>query len=103
MATKQQTFTIYKLSDGNDSYVGMTTQALSSRLRQHKHDAKNESCTVTPKLCQKEPPRDLKALYRRMRDHPSKFRMQKLKQMTATYTQAHREELKLKSRHATLK
>jgi hypothetical protein len=103
MATRQHTYTIYKLSDGNDSYVGMTTQALSTRLRQHKHDAKNESCTVSAKLCQKEPPRDLKALYRRLRDHPARFRMLKLKQMKGTYSEAHREELRLKSKHATLK
>ena len=103
MAQKQSTYTIYKLSDGNDSYVGMTTQALSTRLRQHKLDAKTESCTISAKLCQKEPPRDVKALHRRLRDHPAKFRMLKLKQMTGTYAQVHREEIKLKSRHATLK
>ena len=103
MAQKQSTYTIYKLSDGNDSYVGMTTQALSTRLRQHKLDAKTESCTISAKLCQKEPPRDVKALHRRLRDHPAKFRMLKLKQMTGTYTQVHREEMKLKNRHATLK
>ena len=83
--------------------VGMTTQALSTRLRQHKLDAKSEKCVISPKLCQKEPPRDLKALHRRLRDHPARFRMVSLKTVTGTYTQAHREELKLKSKHATLK
>ena len=103
MAPKQNTYTIYKLTDGNDSYVGMTTQSLSTRLRKHKLDAKTESCTISPQLCQKEPPRDLKALHRRIRDHPAKFRMLKLKQMTGTYAQVKREESRLKSKHATLK
>ena len=102
MAAKH-TYTIYKLSDGNDRYVGMTTQSLSTRLRQHKLDAKTESCTISAKLCQKEPPRDLKALHRRLRDHPAKFRMVSIKTVTGTYTQAHREELRLKRIHATLK
>ncbi len=101
--TAAKTYTIYKLSNGKDVYVGMTTQALSTRLRQHKHDAKNEKCSISSRLCQKTPPADLKALHRRLRDHGARFRMEALKSVQGSYQQAHREEAKLKSKHATLK
>ena len=98
----KQTYTLYKLSDGKFTYVGMTTQSLASRLRQHKLDAKTESCSISSRLCQKEPPKDLKALHRRMRDHAGKFRIHKLKEVTGTYQKARREELNLKSNLASL-
>ena len=105
MAPAKSTYIIYKLTDGRDTYVGMTTQPLSSRLRQHKQDAKlgDKSCAITAKLCKKTMPKDLRALHRRMRDHGGKFSISALKTITsATYSQAHSEELKLKSKHSTL-
>lgn len=101
-SSNKKTYTIYQLSDGRFKYVGLTTQGLGARLRQHKHDAKAETCSVTAKLCQKDVPKDLKALHRRLRDHGANFQITKLKELTGTYQQAHREELKLKKKHATL-
>jgi len=100
---KVSTFTIYKLTDGTSIYIGITTQALSTRLRQHKQDAKLDgSCAITAKLCQKKAPKDLKALHRRLRDHAERFRISALKTMDATYMQAQREELKLKTKYSNL-
>ena len=39
MCEKKKAFTIYKISGNGFTYVGMTTQALSTRFRQHKLDA----------------------------------------------------------------
>jgi len=56
-AAKKVTFTIYRLTDATSTYIGITTQALSTRLRQHKQDAKLDgSCAITAKLCQKKFP-----------------------------------------------
>ena len=96
-------YTIYKLSNGKDVYVGMTTQSLEARLKQHKRDASLETCSVTAKLCQKKLPSDLKALHRRLRDHPEKFRVSKLSEVSGNYYQAHKEEMSMKKKHATLK
>ena len=103
--SKRSTYIIYRLSDGQDTYVGMTTQTLSTRLRQHKKDAKldGESCAITAKLCKKKLPKDVKALHRRLRDHGAKFRIAALKTMeNATYRQAHAEEKKMKAKHSNL-
>ena len=104
MPPSKSTYIIYRLTDGGDTYVGMTTQNLSTRLRQHKRDAKLDgSCAITEKLCKKQLPKDLKALHRRLRDHQEKFRIAALKTMqNVTYRQAHAEELKLKSKHSNL-
>ena len=75
----EKSYAIYKISGNGFVYVGMTTQALSSRFRQHKHDAKTEKCSVSSKLCQKQPPSDLKALHWRLRDDSSKYRIEKVK------------------------
>ena len=100
---KKSAFTIYKLTDNTSIYIGITTQALSTRLRQHKQDAKLDgSCAITAKLCQKKAPKDLKALHRRLRDHPERFTISALKTMEATYAQAHREELTLKAKYSNL-
>ena len=100
---KKSAFTIYKITDGTLIYIGITTQALSSRLRQHKQDAKLDgSCAITAKLCQKKAPKDLKALHRRLRDHSERFTISALKTMEATYAQAHQEELKLKAKYSNL-
>ena len=57
---KKSAYTIDKLTDGASIYIGITTQALSTRLRQHKQDAKLDgSCAITAKLCQKKAPKDL--------------------------------------------
>ena len=99
---KAKSYTIYKMTNGSDTYVGMTTQTLANRFNQHKRDAGAETCSITNKLCKKKLPTDLKALYRRLRDHPAKFSISKLKEVTASYSVAHKEELKLKSQHSTL-
>ena len=102
-AAKKVAFTIYRLTDGTSTYIGITTQALSTRLRQHKQDAKLDgSCAITAKLCQKKMPKDLKALHRRLRDHAERFKISALKTMDATYAQAHREELKFKAMYSNL-
>ena len=98
-----KSFTLYKISGNGFVYVGMTTQALSTRFRQHKHDAKTEKCSVTSKLCQKNPPSDLKALHRRLRDNSAKYRIEKLKQVKGSYSAVHAEEQRLKSQLATVK
>ena len=99
---KQKSFIIYKITNGKDVYVGMTTQSLSARLQQHKKDAGAGTCSVTNKLCKKKIPTDLKALHRRLRDHPEKFSIHKLKEMSTTYTNAHKEELAFKAKHSSL-
>ncbi len=97
-------YVIYKVSNSkNFTYVGMTTQSLASRFRQHKTDAANEKCSITNRLCKKQPPADLKALHRRLRDNSTHFVIAKIKQVEGTYAQAHREELKLKKRLSTVK
>ena len=97
-------YTIYKVTNGsNFTYVGMTTQSLAARFRQHKTDASNEKCSVTSKLCKKQPPADLKALHRRLRDNSSNFTIAKLKVVEGTYAKAHQEELKLKRRLSTVR
>jgi hypothetical protein len=80
----------------------MTTQSLNERMRQHKRDAGTDSCSISSKLCQKKLPTDLKALYRRLRDDASKFAIRQIKSLTASYSVAHREELRQKAKHATL-
>ena len=102
-ACAKKSYTIYKISGNGFVYVGMTTQALSSRFRQHKHDAKTEKCSVSSKLCQKQPPSDLKALHRRLRDDSSKYRIEKVKTVSGSYNAAHSEEVSVKSRLATVK
>ena len=102
-ACDKKSFTIYKITGNGFVYVGMTSQTLSTRFRQHKHDAKTEKCSISPKLCQKTPPPDLKALHRRLRDDSSKFRIEKIKTVAGSYWAAHSEELKVKSRLATVK
>ena len=96
-------YLVYKISGNKFVYVGMTTQALNTRFRQHKMDAKSEKCNITSKLCQKNPPADLKALHRRLRDDSTKYRIEKLKEVRGSYGTAHEEELKLKKRLATVK
>ena len=101
---KKQKYVVYRVTNGsNFVYVGMTTQALSTRFRQHKADAKSEKCSVSTKLCQKEAPKDLKALHRRLRDNSTNFRIEKLKEVVGTYSEAHREEKKMKNKYATVK
>ena len=100
---EKKNYTIYKISGNGFTYVGMTTQALSTRFRQHKHDAKTEKCSVSSKLCQKTPPSDLKALHRRLRDDSSKYKIEKIRMVSGSYNAAHSEEQKVKSRLATVK
>ena len=96
---KGKKYIIYKITNGtNFVYVGLSTQALSTRFRQHKMEARNDKCTITSKLCQKQPPSDLRALHRRLRDNSANFRIEKVKEMVGSYTQAHAEELKVKSK-----
>ena len=98
----KKSYTIYKISGTGFTYVGITTQNLSSRFRQHKLDAKTEKCSVTSKLCKKEPPKDLKALHRRLRDASTKYRITKIKEVSGTYASAHAEELKVKKSMASV-
>lgn len=94
-----KSYVIYKVTNGsNFNYVGMTTQPLGTRYRQHKADALNEKCSISRRLCQKQPPKDLKALHRRLRDDASKFSIVKIKEVKGTYAQAKSEEVKLKRR-----
>jgi len=94
--TSPKKYIIYKISNNkNFTYVGMTTQSLGSRFRQHKADS-GGGCSVTSKLCQKKAPPDLKALHRRLRDDSTKYRITKLKEVYGSYSSAHNEELKLK-------
>jgi len=102
MCEKKKAYTIYKISGNGFTYVGMTTQALSTRFRQHKVDAKSDACKISPKLCKKEPPKDLKALHRRLRDDSTKYRITKIKDVSGTYMMAHNEELKLKKGMSTV-
>ena len=51
-------YTIYRITDGRFSYIGMTKQSLSRRLSQHKADSMG-GCSVTKKMCKKEKPSDL--------------------------------------------
>ncbi len=97
-----KTYTIYKITGNGFTYVGLTSQALSTRFRQHKLDAKTDDCKISPKLCKKEPPKDLKALHRRLRDDSAKYRIEKIKQVNGSYTTAHKEELKIKGHMATV-
>jgi hypothetical protein len=99
---KQKSYIIYKITNGKDVYVGMTTQSLAARLQQHKKDAGTDACSITNKLCKKKIPPDLKALHRRLRDHPQKFSIHKIKEMTSTYNIAHKEELALKAKHSNI-
>ena len=99
---KGKLYIIYKMTNGNDTYVGMTTQSLAARLNQHKKDAGAETCSITSKLCKKKLPTDLKALYRRLRDHPTKFSIHKLNELTASYSVARKEEMSMKAKHSTL-
>ena len=99
----EKLFTIYKISGNGNTYVGMTTQTLSKRFAQHKHDAKTDVCSISNKLCQKTPPSDLKALHRRLKENPKIYTIQKVKEMRGTYTSVHAEEQKVKSKLATVK
>ena len=99
---QKKTFLIYKISGNGFTYVGMTTQALSTRFRSHKADAKSEKCNITAKLCQKTPPKDLKALHRRLRDDSTKYKIEKVKEISGAYKQAHAEELKIKGKLASV-
>lgn len=94
-------FTIYKLTDGRHNYIGMTTQALSTRLAQHKKDAKTGGCSVSNQLCQKKAPKDLSAIHRHLKKNPTKFTISTLKVVDGTYETAHRAEEALKNRHYT--
>jgi len=100
---EKKSYTLYKISGNNFVYVGMTTQHLSTRFRQHKFDAKNEKCSVTSRLCKKSPPSDLKALHRRLRDNSAKYTIEKIKSISGSYNVVHAEELKLKSKLSTVK
>ena len=90
------TFTIYKISDGPHSYIGMTTQNLQKRFAQHKADARSGSCSLTSKLCQKTKPPDLKALHTKLKKTPNEFTIKRLKTVTGSYHAAHKIELSLK-------
>ena len=90
------TFTIYKISDGSHSYIGMTTQNLQKRFAQHKADARSGSCSLTSKLCQKTKPPDLKALHTKLKKNPNEFSIKRIKTVTGTYPEAHKVELSLK-------
>ena len=101
---KMKSYVIYKVTNGgNFTYVGMTTQPLATRYRQHKADAVNEKCSISNKLCQKQPPKDLKALHRRLRDNAANFSIVKIKEVKGSYSQAHSEELKVKRRLSSVK
>ena len=101
---KMKSYVIYKVSNGsNFTYVGMTTQPLATRYRQHKADALNEKCSISSRLCQKQPPKDLKALHRRLRDNAANFSINKIKEVKGSYAQAKSEELKVKRRLSSVK
>jgi hypothetical protein len=99
----EQLFTIYKISGKGHTYVGMTTQTLSKRFAQHKHDAKKNVCSISNRLCQKTPPSDLKALHRWLKENPKMYSIEKVKDVSGSYTFAHAEEQKVKSKLATVK
>ena len=48
--SQSKSFTIYKITGNGFTYVGLTSQALSTRFRQHKLDAKTDDCKISPKL-----------------------------------------------------
>lgn len=81
-------YTIYKISNGKMTYVGMTTQTLRDRMAQHKHDAKSNQCSVTKNLCKKEMPADLKRLHTELAKSPNSFSISKITDVTGTYADA---------------
>ena len=88
-------YTIYRITDGRFSYIGMTKQSLSRRLSQHKADSTG-GCSVTKKMCKKEKPSDLAQLHKHLRARPQDFRIVKLKEVSGPYLTAHAEELRIK-------
>ena len=95
-------YLIYKITNGKFNYVGMTTQSLSARMAQHKNDAKidakTKKCSITPKLCKKQPPGDLGRLYSMLAKDPSSFLISKIDEVNGTYTDAKQVEDKHKRR-----
>ena len=61
------TYTIYKITDGQLTYVGMTVQPLKQRLNQHIMDAKSNGCSISKNLCKKKKPPDLKNFHFKLR------------------------------------
>ena len=94
-ACKRRPITIYKLTNGKDTYVGMTIQPLATRLKQHKYDAATKK--VCPGL-----PSALRALHRKLRIDGDNFKMVKIKTMNASYYEAHQVELAMQKKYATL-
>ena len=92
------TYTIYKITDGQTMYVGMTVQPLKQRLNQHIMDAKSNGCSISKNLCQKKKPPDLKNFHFKLKANPTSFSIRKIKSVTGTYEVAHKEELKVKSK-----
>ena len=91
-------YLIYKITNGKFNYVGMTTQSLSARMAQHKKDAKTKKCSITPKLCKKQPPGDLGRLHSMLAKDPSSFLISKIDEVNGTYTDAKQVEDKHKRR-----
>jgi predicted GIY-YIG superfamily endonuclease len=98
---KTASYTIYQISNGKDTYVGMTTQSLSARFSQHKKDAKTQKCSVSSKLCQKEKPKDLQAFHKALRENPTSFTISRIKDITGTYEEVHKAETAMKNKYAT--
>ena len=92
------TYTIYKITDGQLTYVGMTVQSLKQRLNQHIMDAKTNGCSISKNLCQRKKPPDLKAFHFKLKANPTSFNISKIKSVTGTYEVAHKEELKVKTK-----
>ena len=92
------TYTIYKITDGQLTYVGMTVQPLKQRLNQHIMDAKTNGCSISKNLCQRKKPPDLKAFHFKLKANPTSFNISKIKSVTGTYEVAHKEELKVKTK-----
>ena len=95
-------YTIYKISNGHQTYVGMTTQNLRDRMAQHKRDAKSKQCSITPNLCKKEIPADLKRLHTELAKSPNSFTISKITDVHGTYADASKTEAKMKRKMAQM-
>ena len=85
------TYTIYKITDGQLTYVGMTVQPLKQRLNQHITAAKTNGCSISKNICQRKKPPDLKAFHFKLKANPTSFNISKIKSVTGTYEVAHKE------------
>ena len=94
-ACERRPYIIYKLTNGKDAYVGMTTKGMDTRLKQHIYDAKTKK--VCPAL-----PAPMRSLHRKLRKDEKAFKMEKLKKTTGSFYQARQKEIKMQRKHSTV-